>query len=411
MLLNEGLVGELKEVLQGVSLIPSIKLMVREELAKHVNAEKIDGIFVGHIETLDETETFYLLKSIYHFTSDEKFNPANLYGGQDSEEDDDDYEIVNGEKKKKPKDRMHRLYYDFDYKNKFASEYPDQTRRVIMALFRKTAKYERLYEKDIFDFDLNELRDVIKSFKTKTIRSLQNQISTIERYIDFAQKDKDKKTVYKVNFASALDSAEKLESLLDKEAEENMIFDRDEIMEMALNTDNAQDGVILGLLFDGVSHKNEFEELVNLTKQDFNFEDKLINLEDRTIPMSHETKMLVEDALDQDRKYVSISGETTRNYTIAEGDHVLRGLRGKNKVKGQIVSQRILRIAELFDYPYLNATTISYSGQLCYAKELINEQKMNMDEVIDEVLRRFSIPNNTSSQFYLKTRIEKYLDI
>lgn len=47
--------------------------------------------------------------------------------------------------------------------------------------------------------------------------------------------------------------------------EENMMFDKDEIMDMAMSADNAQDGVILVLLFDGVSHKNEFDELINLT--------------------------------------------------------------------------------------------------------------------------------------------------
>ena len=88
-----------------------------------------------------------------------------------------------------------------------------------------------------------------------------------------------------------------------------------------------------------------------------------IILEDRNVPISTETAILVRRALDED-KYVSITGEKARKYKIAEGDNVLRGLRGKNKVKGQIISQRLLRIADTFEYPYLNATTVSYSGQL-----------------------------------------------
>ena len=181
-------------------------------------------------------------------------------------------------------------------------------------------------------------------------------------------------------------------------------------MEMALGSDNAQDGVLLGLLFDGVSHKNEFEELITLTEDQIDFTNRLIKLDGRIIPISPETTKLIEGALDQDRKYISTIGNSIRNYKIAEGNNVLRGLRGKNIVKAQIISQRILRIAELNNFEYLNATTISYSGQLHYAKHLMENDNNSMETSIDKVLHRFGIPINTSSQFYLKGRIEKYLE-
>ena len=101
-----------------------------------------------------------------------------------------------------------------------------------------------------------------------------------------------------------------------------------------MHSDNAQDGVILGLLFDGLSHRNEFEELTNLTKDQVDFDNCEIELEDRVIPISHQTRTLIRHALDQDRKYVSINGETVRNYNIAKGNNIIRGVRNKSKVKG-----------------------------------------------------------------------------
>lgn len=147
------------------------------------------------------------------------------------------------------------------------------------------------------------------------------------------------------------------------------IFDKDEIMAMAQDADNAQDGVIVALLFDGVSHKDEFKELINLKKQDINFEKGIIKLEDREISMSHETKMLVEDALDQTRQYVCIIGDISHSYKIAEGDNVLRGLNGVALVNQKIISERLQKIEEKFAYENLNAETISYSGQLYFRRK------------------------------------------
>ena len=301
--------------------------------------------------------------------------------------------------------------YQREFKNTFLnSKYSYDTQRVVKALFRNTEEFETLYGKDLYDFNYDELKAVLKSFKTTTIRSLQNQVSTIERYIEFARKN-GKTTLKGVNYAKKFDSKDVLENLLDKDAEENMVFDRDEIMQMAMMSDNAQDGVILGLLFDGVSHKNEFEELTNLSKDNIDMENKRIKLLDRTISMSTKTAVLVKGALDQTENYTSITGDNVRNYKIAEGNNILRGLRGKNKIKGDIVSQRIVRNSEINDYDYLNATNISYSGQLHYVKQLIEEENDEVEEAIDKALYRFGMPINTSSQYYLKERIDKYLEL
>lgn len=297
--------------------------------------------------------------------------------------------------------------YNKDFKNAFlTSKYGYDTQRVVKALFRNTEKFETLYGKDLYDFNQEELNVVLKSFKITTIRSLQNQVSAIDRYIEFAKEHQ--KTAYRTNQAKEFKGRIKIESLLDKEAEENMIFDKEEIMEMAMSSDNAQDGVIFGLLFDGISTKKEFEELTDLNKRNINMNSGEIKLSDRIIPMSKVTTYLVSNCLKQGSVYTSIKGNTTRTYKIADGDNVLRGLRGKSKVKGQIISQRMSRIAEINDYGYLNATNISYSGQLHYAKQLIIDEGNTVEETIPKVLHRFGVPNNSSSRFYLRERIDKY---
>jgi len=312
--------------------------------------------------------------------------------------------------------------YQREFKNTFlTAKYSPETQEKVIVLFRKIEEFEMFYDKDLYDFNYEELSEVLKSFKITTYRSLQNQVATIDRYIEFAKEHQ--KTEGIGNQAKRFKNRITIESLLDKDAQDNMIFDQDEIMQMAMYSDNAQDGVILGLLFDGVSHKNEFEELINLTTDDVDLDNLVINIKsidgegksvdsfDRKIPISQETAILIKGALEQDTKYISVKGETSRQYKIAEGDRVLRGLRGKDTVKGQIVSQRILRIAEHNDYEYLNATNISYSGQLHYARELINEHELSINDTLPLVLSRFGIPDNSSSRYSLKIKIEEYLKV
>ncbi|SMQ78375.1 hypothetical protein SAMN05444673_3395 [Bacillus sp. OV166] len=295
--------------------------------------------------------------------------------------------------------------FNRDFKKSFLTGYEHETQRVAKQLFKITYDFEVELNKDLYNFTFEEAGKVLSALGAGTIRSIQNSKPTLSKYLEFAiqQVVSDNK----INYYKNLRKKEDISMYLNKDKEENTIFDKEEIMEMAMDSDNAQDGVILALLFDGISHKNEFEELRNLTLDNINEDNQQIILSDRTIPMSTETSVLVKKAI-KDDTYVSIKGETSRKYKIAQGTNLLRGLRGKVQVKGQIVSQRILRIAEIFDYEYLNATTISYSGQIHYAIDLINNG-INIDESTSIIINRFGINDNPASRFYLKTRIENFI--
>lgn len=311
-------------------------------------------------------------------------------------------------------DEMKNVGFEFKseelYQKKFKNQYLGlnyddvETVRVTKQLFLNSYRLEMELDKDFYDFSRKEAEAFLYSLKAKTENSLRNIIPKLSSYLNFAIEQG--VSINKVNYYREI--SDKKSEFLDKEAEENMIFDKDEIMAMAEESDNPQDGVILSLLIDGLSPKNEFEELINLKSSDINFEDNVIKLADREIPMSDETVLIVKDALRQDT-YFSIFGDKTRKYKITKGDFVLRGLRNKLQVKAQIISQRILRISEKFGYEYLNATTVSYSGQLHFAAHLINTEKLTLDEALPIILERFAMPDNSMSRHYLKNRIVKYL--
>ena len=233
--------------------------------------------------------------------------------------------------------------YNRDFKNSFLLNYSNnhETVRVTRELFKHTYKFEDELKKDLYDFTFEEAEKVLSSLSAGTIESLQNLKSKISRYLDFSIEQG--VSSIGINYYKTLRKKADLDKYLDKEKELTSEFDRDEIISMAMGADNAQDGVILGLLFDGVSHKNEFEELINLSIHDIHNIDEVdrsmtlrsVNKEgvtiEKTIPISYETAVLVKVALDQDVKYKSIDeeGKSVRQHKIAEGDNVLRGLRGQ----------------------------------------------------------------------------------
>lgn len=135
--------------------------------------------------------------------------------------------------------------------------------------------------------------------------------------------------------------------------------------------------------------------------------DLLFSCRTETIPMSSQTAILVRRALDVN-EYYSITGSQNRKYKIAESDYVLRGLRDNYQCKWRNVNQRIIKISELNDLAYLNATTVSYSGQIHYGIELMNEG-LSLEEAVLKVMERFDINVNESSKFYVRTRIEAFL--
>lgn len=377
---------------------PTFKSQLILDLSDIIEEYKIEGIINKklEIESLSRDEAIAFLRWVYNFTKEEKFNPSEIFVTKNPNQTTVEYYSKQD-------------LYNSQFKKEFLSTYSKETQRVTRVLFGKTSILEHGYNKDLYDFSKDELESLLKSLKATTLRSLQNLISKIEQYIDFAIKHK--KTKDKINYAILFDSKGKVNHLLNAEAQENSTFNKKDIFYMAHNSENPQDGVILGLIFDGVNYKNEFEELINLTIDRCNLDGLKINFpnRDEALDISDETRTLIKEAFEQ-KKYRSINGEVIRNYTLAsDNKHVIRGLRGKAKVKGQIISQRILRVAEFWTEPFLKATTISYSGQLHYAEKLLS-QGADGEEVVERVIEKFNISDNYSARFSVKTRIESHIN-
>lgn len=409
-LLNERLGKKIQDVFLGLNLIPTMKeSFVRDLLNSNISKDKVDKLFcLENVENvLDKNELKSFIINIYKFTSDEDFNPSTLLKKKKDKRNDDG---------KIYKDEDESLYFNFDFKTKFANaKYKEDTKKVVMSLFRKSSVYENEYSKDLYDFNTDELKVFLKSLKARSLRSIQNSISTIEQYIDYAIKNE--RTEFKVNNAELFNSKDVTKQLLNTKAIEEFYMDKEEVYTIARKASNAQDGVIVALLFEGLNNRKkgnqEYSELVNIKPEHVDFDNTSIKIVDeengeveRTIDnISDEALSIISKAIDE-KIYYSAKGENVRKYKLSYSEYILKGLRGSGKINWRNINQRILRMSELFELEYFNATSIMYSGQLHYAKQL-KSYGHHIDDIIIKTLERFGMNINSASIFYLKKRLEE----
>lgn len=300
--------------------------------------------------------------------------------------------------------------YNYEYKMYYlaTAKYSLQSKKTVIKELGVVRQSEEKLGKDLYDFSLQEAEALVMSLEMKTLRSVQNYIIMFKKYLEFAIALG--VSVNTINYYVHLGKKENATKFLDDEV--YRVLTKEKVIEITDELENSQDAVILGLIFEGLSNKNEFEELINLKKdalirkEDGSFD---VILTDRCISLSSETTNLVEEALNQ-LYYTSSSGKGSREYKLTQGENVLRGLRGKEKVTSQLINQRLMRIKELTKVDYLNATSLVYSGQLHLAEELIIKKRKTLEEAVPYILNRFGSPDNEASRFYFKKRIRNHFE-
>lgn len=90
--------------------------------------------------------------------------------------------------------------YNRDFKNQSLTRYGHSTQRVVQVLFRNSCKFEEMWNKDLYDFTFEEAEEFLCSLKAKSLRSIQNIISKLHKYLEFAMEQgvsRNEKNYYK----------------------------------------------------------------------------------------------------------------------------------------------------------------------------------------------------------------------
>lgn len=270
------------------------------------------------------------------------------------------------------------VLYNRELKMEFAqSQYEESTVPILMFTFQKASEMEFNLNKDIYEFNREEIDELFLNFNCKTKQSIASKFSIIRYYLDFCISKGLVPSMF--NIMSAFVGDEYYDKYINKVAAETQYIDRktlDDIIEFCAN---AQDAVIIKLRYEGLT----VEEMINLRIDDC--KTNPITLRDNDGNITREflaedsTMELIEEAIEQP-DYLKGNGEpkpTTKSPTmkLKKTDYVLR-LSSRSvyeKIDRQVIAQRMRRIFELYDRPFLNVTNVWISGQIEMGKAILKE--------------------------------------
>lgn len=296
----------------------------------------------------------------------------------------------------------------FDNKQGFLNCYSDEVKRVYASNFKKISEVEGSLNKDVLNFSKKELGFLFEHMESSSALSLQNLVIKIDNYIKY--KNSNGEISNEEKESHPINNYKNINTLIQFiKNNDEMIFTRDEIYYMADYAENAQDGVLLALLFEGVSHKNEMLEMREIKESDVDFENNTIYIKNRekNIPLSNSAMRMINRAI-REEFYFSTTGESRRKYKLTENGYLLRGTRkNSDMIATRNITQRIRRLSEAFEREELNSVSLNYSGQIDEFYKLVNSG-VGESEACEKALEKFNFSVNDSSKHYLKNRIRRY---
>lgn len=313
---------------------------------------------------------------------------------------------------------MNKIYNE-ELKNRFMEQYPDSTKMAYEIIFRKTAKTEEQLGKDLCNFNFSEIDGLLYSIGAKTVESLVSAVSVLSGYTDFCILEGYVPT--KMNYYRQFTDKELLKKYLNRFAVKNMYLKNKQELQLIKNIcDNAQDEVVFALLWEGVMGEG-LEELVNLKIEDVDFENNRIHIEgkhERIITVEQDTIDSIQDAIEE-RFYIR-KNETNgdSNMLLNITPYVIRPVVRKitdKKVKPGVIRNRIMRIAELYDNPYITPTNIQRSGMIYYIKKMMQEKGYKTFKEVESgdlkpILIRYGYDYTPQNVFKIRLRFKDYID-
>lgn len=289
--------------------------------------------------------------------------------------------------------------YNKDLKDKFLSRFSEKAQNTYKRIFFYSAPIEEMHRMDLYEFNLNQIGELLMSLNPSSIASVRNSVSVIKAYIDFA-------IIHRSNNLNPLDVIDVTE--WGKQFVDNtkkMLYTKDEIDEIVARLKNAQDAVIPVLLFEGAGGK-EVSELRNLKPSDIDYENRTLKLIDdnnreRELVVSEQCINLVREA-ERQTEYIKKNGDmpptarTSGQSELIETGYVIKPTKTRVKkldqVNPHVIFGRLSTISEFFNLPKFTVKNIQRSGMIYMAKLILERDgHFGDNEQYVEICERFGI--------------------
>lgn len=268
--------------------------------------------------------------------------------------------------------------YNAETKERFLSLYSNKnTNTLYRKIFAKFAEDEESKGKDIYDYNLSELQDLLAIYSAKTTTSIVVAMTVIRKYIQWAISEG--LTSANLDITKVLRRSDIKQFTSKTAINLQYISSREELHEIFEFCDNAQDSAIIALLYEGIDGKKH-ENITNLKISDCDFENNIVRIDTKEIEIPSRSMREIYDAT-QEITYQRANG---KEFLLHETEYVIRQIPvkiknlGNSPVDSQVINIRVAKIAKLFGKPFLNPKTVFMSGLFNYLSN-IEEEKGSLD--------------------------------
>lgn len=241
--------------------------------------------------------------------------------------------------------------------------------RMNYTLFNRSKETEEFYEKDLSDFNPEQIDDLMFSVKCSSVKLLKIIIAFYKDYTDFCSQNNYRTGINYYELIST--EQEYLERYIDKDVRDNRYIYPNEL-------ENISDAYMISdslkFFFRALWEGFDMDNIILLKPSDVDFSKSTMNILDKKgniIGVKYISKTLlnyIKETLEE-TEYTSM-GATSKTTPLIDNGYILKAGYNKNYIEGQPVKkmtlyQRYNVAIEYMDRPYLKIANIGYSYS-CY---------------------------------------------
>lgn len=312
--------------------------------------------------------------------------------------------------------------YNEEQKNMYLKGMSRNTKSAYLRILSRAKTLEEQLNKDLYDFNIYEIENLMYYLNPKTLNSATSSISIIQNYIRWAI-EQDLRSD-NLNPLDAVFGDDFIKKFID--TSNKVIFSEEEIKNIVGGLVNFQDSAIVVAIFEGILGKY-CSELLNLTWKDIDLEKREILLKNDNKSDGYETRIFkvnegslllryLQKAFEE-KVYYKQNGNPSPNIKaqtaeLTESEYIFRNAllntkESAGRADQHLILRRLRKISEWYGQPYFNAINIRNSGMLKMAKDLYLRDGELERKQYDEICDRFNIQRNEKTGLYNIARIKK----
>lgn len=290
------------------------------------------------------------------------------------------------------------------FKDKFIKEKTTITVNFTKNVFNKAIDLEEYYNKDLSNFILDEIKNLLLTFNSTSVEYLRVVTSVLRKYTDYMIENN--LSIDNINHYDSVDT-DLLKSCVNKESINNKYISREQLLSCINELPNPSDAWCLLSIYEGIKGK-DFTN-VTMTKGNFDYINHTITLYDGSVFKPSEK--LFEIAVDS---YEAYEYESLRNLEgnkvrltgeeiLKTRDNIMFGNTDTTKAYNRLLS-RIRLIKKYLDVSFITIPRLQLSGMVYQFKCIMKRENKTYDELFNTP-EFFEIRKKFGYEKYIRSRL------